>query len=200
MTKIKLCGMKKEEHILWANEAGPEYIGFVFAPSRRQISFAKAAQLKRILNPSVQAVGVFVDADIDDIVFLAENKTIDCIQLHGTEDADYIHSLKQKCKLPIIKAIGNPTEQSLKEAEQLEVEYLLLDASKGGSGKTFDWAIAKTCKKPFFLAGGLNPQNLQEAIETAHPYAVDLSSGLEIAGEKQRSLMLESVSIAHNAG
>ncbi len=154
MTKIKLCGMKKEEHILWANEAGPEYIGFVFAPSRRQISFAKAAQLKRILNPSVQAVGVFVDADIDDIVFLAENKTIDCIQLHGTEDTDYIHSLKQKCKLPIIKAIGNPTEQSLKEAEQLEVEYLLLDASKGGSGKTFDWAIAKTCKKPFFLAGG----------------------------------------------
>ncbi len=197
MTRIKLCGLKEENHIHWANEAECDYIGFVFAPSRRQVSFEKAQGLRKLLSPSILPVGVFVDAPIEEILSLSNSEVISLIQLHGNEDESYIQELKRKCWLPIIKAIDATDKNALRLALGSSADYVLLDAKKGGSGVSFDWELTKSCTRPYFLAGGLNPANLKQAITRNHAFAVDLSSGLEEAGEKTRTLMLEATRIAH---
>ncbi|MGD9927657.1 MAG: phosphoribosylanthranilate isomerase [Sphaerochaeta sp.] len=194
MTKIKLCGMQREEHIEWANEAGCDYIGFVFAPSRRQISRAVAADLRKRVSSSISVVGVFVDESIEHIARIADEGTIDLIQLHGSEDEVYLQTLRSVCSLPIIKAVCNPHTTVV---ESSTADYFLLDGAKGGSGKVFDWRQASGYDKPIFLAGGLHAGNLEKAIRTVCPYAVDMSSGLEEHGEKQRHLMLQATAIAH---
>ncbi len=197
MTRIKLCGLKEEAHIHWANEAGCDYIGFVFAPSRRQVSFAKAKELSTLLLPSILAVGVFADAPIDDILALSRSRVISLVQLHGNEDESYIQELKKTCTLPIIKAIDATDKIALRLGMDCSADYLLLDAKRGGSGLSFDWDLTKDCSRPFFLAGGLHIGNLKEAITKTGAFAVDVSSGLEEAGEKARSLMLETTRVAH---
>ena len=194
MTKIKLCGMQREEHIEWANEAGCDYIGFVFAPSRRQISREVAADLRRRVNPAIAVVGVFVDEPVEHIIRIAEEGIIDLIQLHGREDEAYLRALRSVCSLPIIKAVCNPHTTLV---ESSTADYILLDGAKGGSGKMFDWRQASGYDKPIFLAGGLHAGNLENAIRTVCPYAVDMSSGLEERGEKQRHLMVQATAIAH---
>ncbi|MGB4407500.1 MAG: phosphoribosylanthranilate isomerase [Sphaerochaeta sp.] len=197
MTKIKLCGLKEERHILWANEARCDYIGFVFAPSRRQVSFEKAKELRMLLSPSILPVGVFVDAPIEEILSLCRSNIISLVQLHGSEEESYIQKLKKQCQLPIIKAIDATDRTALRLGLDSSADYVLLDAKKGGSGVSFDWELTKTCTRPFFLAGGLYPDNLKEAITKSKAYAVDLSSGLEEGGEKTRGRMLEATRIAH---
>jgi len=197
MTRIKLCGLTEENHILWANEAGCDYIGFVFAPSRRQVSFEKAKGLRKLLSSSILPVGVFADSPIEEILSLFRSNVISLVQLHGNEDESYILELKKYCPLPIIKAIDATNTISLRLALDSSADYLLLDAKKGGSGLSFDWDLAKICTRPYFLAGGLHPGNMKEAITKNRAYAVDLSSGLEEAGEKTRSLMLEATRVAH---
>ena len=194
MTKIKLCGMQREAHIEWANEAGCDYIGFVFAPSRRQISRTVATDLRKRVNAAIAVVGVFVDEPVERISRIAEEGIIDLIQLHGREDEAYIRTLRSVCSLPIIKAVCYPhtTESTFSTAD-----YILLDGAKGGSGKVFDWRQASSYDKPIFLAGGLHAGNLEKAIRTVCPYAVDMSSGLEERGEKQRHLMVQATAIAH---
>lgn len=194
MTKIKLCGMQREEHIEWANESGCDYIGFVFAPSRRQISREVAADLRRRVNPAIAVVGVFVDEPVEHIIRIAEEGIIDLIQLHGREDEAYLRALRSVCSLPIIKAVCNPHTTVV---ESSTADYILLDGAKGGSGKMFDWRQASGYDKPIFLAGGLHAGNLENAIRTVCPYAVDMSSGLEERGEKQRHLMVQATAIAH---
>ncbi len=197
MTKIKLCGLKEERHIRWANEARCDYIGFVFAPSRRQVSFEKAKELRMLLSPSILPVGVFVDAPIEEILSLCRASIISLVQLHGTEEESYIQELRKQCQLPIIKAIDATDKTALRLGLDSSADYVLLDAKKGGSGVSFDWELTKTCTRPFFLAGGLHPRNLEEAITKTRAYAVDLSSGLEEGGEKTRGRMLEATRIAH---
>ena len=194
MTKIKLCGMQNEAHIEWANEAGCDYIGFVFAPSRRQISREVAANLRTRVIPSVSVVGVFVDEPVMHIAHIVNEGIIDLIQLHGGEDEAYLLALRSLCQLPIIKAVCNPRNA---EKAFTSADYILLDGATGGSGKVFDWNQAHGYDKPLFLAGGLHAGNLEKAIKTVGPYAVDLSSGLEEHGEKQRHLMLQATAIAH---
>jgi len=197
MTKIKLCGLKEEKHIRWANEARCDYIGFVFAPSRRQVSFAKAKELRRLLSPTILPVGVFVDAPIGEILSLCRSNIISLVQLHGNEEESYIQELREHCQLPIIRAVDATDNTALRLGLDSSADFLLLDAKKGGSGESFDWELTKSCTRPFFLAGGLHPDNLKEAITKSKAYAVDLSSGLEEAGEKTRSRMLEATRIAH---
>ncbi len=186
--------MQREEHIEWANEAGCDYIGFVFAPSRRQISREVAADLRKRVNPAIAVVGVFVDEPVEHIIRIAEEGIIDLIQLHGRENEAYIWTLRSVCSLPIIKAVCNPHTTAV---ESSTADYFLLDGAKGGSGKVFDWRQASGYDKPIFLAGGLHAGNLEEAIRTVCPYAVDMSSGLEENGGKQRHLMVQATAIAH---
>ena len=181
MAKIKICGLKRLDDIEIVNKYKPDYIGFVFADSKRKVTSDLACKMKKNLDSSIKSVGVFVDEDIDVIIKLYDEGIIDIAQLHGLENEEYIKKLKQKSnyQLEIINAIEMSDEKDLKEYDNSLADYLLLDSGKG-SGKTFDWRlIRKDLKKEFFLAGGLNSKNISKAIEEFNPYAVDLSSGVE---------------------
>lgn len=197
MVKIKICGLKRMEDIKIVNKYNPDYIGFVFADTKRKVSHELAKQLKNKLNSNIISVGVFVDAPKEEILKLFNEKTIDIAQLHGLESEEYICDLKEKTNnnLKIIKAIEMSKDTNLLKYDSSKADYLLLDSGKG-SGKTFDWKlIRKDLKKEFFLAGGLNNKNITEAIDEFNPYAVDLSSSLEIDGFKNENKIKEIMEI-----
>ncbi|MBQ9247788.1 MAG: phosphoribosylanthranilate isomerase [Ruminococcus sp.] len=186
MTKIKLCGLSRPCDIDMANELKPDYIGFVFAKkSKRYVEPEKAAQLKALLDPEIRAVGVFVDEAPEIVADLLNSGIIDLAQLHGNEDEAYIKSLRQRTDQPIIKAFQIKTQTDIAEAERCSADHILLD-SGAGTGVLFDWSLLKNVKRPYFLAGGLSPGNAREAVRLLQPYAVDVSSGIETDGLKDR--------------
>lgn len=191
MSKIKICGVRRMEDILFVNEYRPDYIGFVFSKSKRQVTLEQAEGLKRVLHPEIQSAGVFVNEPIPFIVQLSDRHIIDLIQLHGDEDADYLAALKKSTSCPIIKAIRVQSREQVLKAQELPCDYLLLDTfsagSYGGTGSTFDWGIIpKGLTKPFLLAGGLSCENIAQAARTVRPYALDVSSGAETNGVKDK--------------
>lgn len=197
MVKIKICGLKRLEDIEIANRYMPDYIGFVFAESKRQVTHDLARKLKANLNPNIKAVGVFVDADADEILELYRDEIIDMVQLHGSESEEFILNLKEKTnhELKVIKAIEMYDGIDITEYDDSKADYLLFDSGKG-SGKTFDWnLIRKDLKKEFFIAGGLTSQNIKEAIMEFNPYAVDLSSSLEVNGFKDENKIREIMEV-----
>ncbi len=191
MVKLKICGLRRLEDIETVNKYRPEYIGFVFAKSKRRVSLDEAKILKNKLHPDIKAVGVFVNESIANICRCVEEGVIDCIQLHGDEDNTYIAQLKRETNVPIIKALRVESQEELiNELETLEwapIDYYLFDTytagAYGGSGESFEWnklksLVGRQIQKPYFLAGGIGSDNLREAI--AHkPYAIDMSSKLE---------------------
>ena len=194
MTKIKFCGLTRSEDIEVANELMPDYIGFLFVEkSRRRVSIEKAAALKNILNPKILPVGVFVNADIKFIAEIAQREIIDAIQLHGNEDEIYIAALRKLTKKIIIKALKVTNADDLTRAENSTAEYVLLDGG-AGDGKTFDWRLLKNFYREYFLAGGLNVKNVRDAIKILNPYAVDVSSGIETGGIKDKNKMRDFIS------
>ena len=193
MPKIKICGIRRFEDIKIVNNYLPDYIGFVFAKSKRQITYDEAILLKKNLNKNIESVGVFVNADKNEVLNLFNNNIINIAQLHGGESEDYILDLKDIThnKLKIIKAIEISENIDLDEYNNSDADFLLLDSGKG-SGKTFDWDLIKTeLKKDFFIAGGLNKSNICEAIEKFNPYGVDLSSAVESNGFKDEKKIRE---------
>ncbi|MBO5151211.1 MAG: phosphoribosylanthranilate isomerase [Methanobrevibacter sp.] len=197
MVKIKICGLKRLEDIEIANRYRPDYIGFVFAQSKRQVTHDLARRLKDNLDPDITAVGVFVDSTAEEILELYDDGTIDMVQLHGSESEEFILNLKEKtnCKLKIIKAIEMYDGIDITEYDDSKADYLLFDSGRG-SGKTFDWnLIRKNLKKDFFIAGGLTSQNINEAIDQFNPYAVDLSSSLEVNGFKDENKIREIMEV-----
>ncbi len=191
MIKVKICGLKRLEDIEIINEYQPEYIGFVFAHTKRYVEKETARKLRNALNPEIQAVGVFVNEDISVIEELCREQIIQLVQLHGDEDLSYIEQLRKCVKQPIIKAVRVRNREQLLEAEKLPVEYLLLDTYVkgiyGGSGQEFDKTLIPELKKPYFLAGGLNDGNVRKNIEDCEPYGVDVSSAVETDGVKDRA-------------
>ena len=197
MVKIKICGLKRLEDIEIVNRYEPDYIGFVFAKSKRQVTHDLARRLKANLNSNITAVGVFVDSTEDEILKLYADGTIDMVQLHGDESEEFILNLKEKTnyKLKIINAIEMHDGIDITEYDNSKADYLLFDSGKG-SGKTFDWNLmGKNLKKEFFIAGGLTSQNINEAIEQFNPYAVDLSSSLEVNGFKDENKIREIMEV-----
>ena len=189
MTKIKLCGLSGIEEIEAANELKPEYIGFVFAPkSRRYVTPEKAAELKKQLSGEIQAAGVFVNEAVEKIAELLNDNIIDIAQLHGDEDEAYIRRLRQLTGKPIIKAFQVKSEKEIADAGQCSVDYILLD-SGAGTGTVFDWNILKKIDRPYFLAGGLSAGNVGKAVRELHPFAVDVSSGIETDRRKDKEKM-----------
>jgi phosphoribosylanthranilate isomerase len=194
MTKIKLCGLSRPCDIGAANELKPDYIGFVFAPkSKRYVTPEKAMGLKQMLLPEIQSVGVFVNEKPETVVKLLQDGTIDIAQLHGAEDEEYIIQLRQLTDKPIIKAFRIETASDIEKALQSTADYLLLD-SGAGTGTVFDWKLIQNIKRPYFLAGGLDADNAAEAVNTLRPYALDVSSGIETSGLKDKSKMAAFVS------
>lgn len=207
MQKIKLCGMMKPCDIEYANRVKPDFVGFIFANTRRKISAAQAKQFREALDAEIPAVGVFVNEDISVIASLVQDRCIDMIQLHGEEDADYIRRLREVCDVPVIKAVKVQTVEQIWQAAALPVDYLLLDTYRkgvlGGTGEVFDWELLREAKaaagdtaegelfgKPYFLAGGLHAGNLREAAALGS-YGLDISSGIETDGSKNFTKMVE---------
>lgn len=183
MSKIKICGLSRKCDIDYVNELMPDYIGFVFAKSRRQIDRRKAEKLREMLNENIQTVGVFVNEDINKVAYMANNSIIDIIQLHGSEDETYVKSLRYKTDAKIIKAFKINSYEDIKMANESDAEYILLDNGNGGTGESFDWGYVDNIDRPYFLAGGINESNLVAALRL-QPYAIDLSSGIETDGFK----------------
>lgn len=189
MTKIKLCGLTRPCDIEYVNELLPEYIGFVFAPkSRRYISPEKAEVLREHLDDRITPVGVFVDENIEVIADLIKRKIIDAVQLHGNESEQYITDLRRVIDCAVIKAFRIESEADIASANQSSADYVLLD-SGGGTGKVFDHSLLKDIARPYFLAGGLTPENVETAIKQLAPFAVDASSSLETDGFKDKIKM-----------
>lgn len=189
MTKIKFCGLTGDCDIEAANELRPEYIGFVFAPkSKRYVTPERAAELKRRLAAGIKAVGVFVNDTPCHVAELLETGIIDIAQLHGSEDEEYIGHLRQLTGKPIIRAFRIKTAEDIKATERCTADHVLLD-SGAGTGEVFDWKLIKNMKRPYFLAGGLSPDNVENAVEQLSPYAVDVSSGIETDGVKDKAKM-----------
>lgn len=193
MPKIKICGLRRLKDIEIVNRYKPDYIGFVFADSKRQVSHELASQMKDNLDDNIISVGVFVDAEPDEILALFNSGIIEIAQLHGDESEDYINNLKEKTnnELKIINAVEMSHDTDLLMHDKSRADYLLLDSGKG-SGKTFDWQlIRKDLTKKFFLAGGIDINNVRQAVDQFNPYAIDLSSSLETDGYKDENKIKE---------
>lgn len=189
MTKIKLCGLTRPCDIEYVNELLPEYIGFVFEPkSRRYISPEKAEVLREHLDDRITPVGVFVDEKIEIIADLIKRKIIDIVQLHGNESEQYIEDLRRVIDCPVIKAFRIESEADIVSANNSSADYVLLD-SGGGTGKVFDHSLLKDIARPYFLAGGLTPENVETAVKQLKSFAVDVSSSLETDGFKDKIKM-----------
>ena len=189
MTKIKLCGLSRQCDIEWANELKPDYIGFVFwSKSKRNVSPEKANELKALLSPDIKAVGVFVNEPVQNVAKLLNNNIIDIAQLHGSEDEEYISKLRTLTNKPIIKAFLLKSKDDAQKAEKSTADHILLDSGMG-TGKGFDRSLLKNISHPYFLAGGLYPENVADAIETLSPFAVDVSSGIETDNFKDKNKM-----------
>jgi phosphoribosylanthranilate isomerase len=226
---IKICGLTRPSDIDMVNVGKPEYIGFVFAKSRRMVTPLQATGLRKRLIPGIIPVGVFVDEPIEKVLALVRDDVIQMVQLHGKEDEEYIKRLKERTDRPIIKAISVRRVGDIQERASTIADYLLLDSPGGGTGSTFDWSLIpdiiqdKKGVKPYFLAGGLNVDNIRTAISQtrvldadsvnsaisrtsvlhadcirttislAGTFAVDVSSGVETDGFKDSKKINEFI-------
>lgn len=198
-TKIKICGLKRPEDITYVNEAKPDYCGFIieFPKSSRNVTGDQVRILIAELDKNIIPVGVFVNAAPERVEELLLDGSIRIAQLHGQEDDDYIRRIQKNTGSQVIKAFSVKAAQDIELALKSPADYILLDQGGGGTGQTFDWSLIPEIKRPFFLAGGLGADNLEQAVDTIRPYAVDLSSSVETDGVKDRSKILEAVSLVH---
>ncbi|HCD10549.1 MAG TPA: N-(5'-phosphoribosyl)anthranilate isomerase [Thermoanaerobacter sp.] len=187
MVKVKICGLRRKEDIEYANELKPDYVGFVFAKSKRQIEVEQALDLISLLDKEIKTVGVFVNEPVENALKIAQTLNLDVLQFHGDETQDYIDNFKN---FTVWKAIRIKDKEDLEKTKQFKVNSFVFDTltknEYGGTGKTFNWEVLKEMELnvPIILAGGLNENNVEEAIKIVDPYAVDVSSGVETEGYK----------------
>ncbi len=201
MIKIKICGITNKEDALWAVNLKVDALGFIFADSPRRVEPEIVQKIIELLPPFISSVGVFVNQDRKKVEEIAESCGLTTLQFHGEESSSYCEGFKQK----ILKALRIENKDILEKAIQYKdkVDAYLLDtyspSKYGGTGKTFDWRIAKEIKKfglPIILSGGLNPKNIREAISEVEPYGVDASSGIEERpGKKNMEKLINFVRI-----
>ena len=179
MTKVKICGLSTPEAVTTAVEEGADYIGFVFAQSKRQVSLEQAHGLAKGVTGQTKIVGVFVSPSLEELEEAIDQVPLDIVQIHGTFD----EALIPKISVPVIRAIQISDSESQVKSQ---ADYLLFDAPIAGSGQTFDWQLLddKQIEQDYFIAGGLTVDNVAEAKETFQPYALDVSSGVETDGHK----------------
>ncbi|WP_411677456.1 phosphoribosylanthranilate isomerase [Caproicibacter sp.] len=191
--KIKFCGIRRPEDVAYMNEFRPDYVGFVFAGAKRRVTPEKAAALAGLLDAGIRKVGVFVDEPPENIARTAKLAGLDVVQLHGSETAQGIERLRDLLpEAEIWKAVRVENSGSIPHAQRLGADMLLLDSfsvtEQGGTGKTADLNLIRKANlsSPFFLAGGLNSGNIGPIVREFSPYGVDVSSGIETGGVKDR--------------
>ena len=188
--KVKMCGISKMETIPAIVEAKPDYMGFVFAPSKRQVTVEQAKTLVDELHKQyeIKTVGVFVNETIENLLKIAEEVKLDVIQLHGDEDESFIQSLKECTNVEVWKAVQVRSAADADKWIDSSADMLLFDAyhkdERGGMGEVFDWSSLDEFERPFMLAGGIDSTNVARAIRTVRPYGIDISSGIETEGVK----------------
>ena len=196
MIKVKICGLRRSIDIDYVNELKPDYVGFVFAESIRKVSLREAKELVKHLNKDIKIVGVFVNEDKDKVKAIAAAVGLDILQFHGCEDNEYISDFKG---YEIWKSVRVKSQEDLKDIFKYTVDGVLLDSKiegvVGGSGMSFDWTVTDSLEliNKQILAGGLSIENVQRAIEIVKPYAVDVSSGVEINGFKDYNKIKEFI-------
>lgn len=192
-TELKICGLKRLEDIIAVNRHGADYAGFVFfEKSKRYVDPYKANELISLLRADIKPVGVFMDEPLDNVVRIARITGVELVQLHGHESEEYVEYIKRTLDRPVIKAYKASEDGALEKAANSNADYVMID-SGAGSGKKFDWSILKDFKRDYFLAGGLDPESVGEAIRMLEPFAVDVSSGVETDGIKDEKKIAEFI-------
>ena len=218
--KVKMCGISKVETIPAVVEAKPDYMGLVFAPSKRQVTVDQAKILVEELhrgyakkygsdtehdkNDTIKTVGVFVNETVDNLITIANEANLDAVQLHGDEDETFIQSLKERTNVEVWKAIQIRTAADTEKWIDSSAEMLLFDAyhkdERGGTGEVFDWSSLDAFERPFMLAGGIDSTNVARAIRTVRPYGIDISSGIETNGMKDDKKITAFTKIVKSIG
>ena len=211
--KVKMCGISKVETIPAVVEAKPDYMGLVFAPSKRQVTVEQAKKLVEALHnqckeqnntASIKTVGVFVNETLDNLVTIANKANLDAVQLHGDEDEAFIQSLKERTNVEVWKAIQIRTAADTEKWIDSSADMLLFDAyhkdERGGTGEVFDWSSLDAFERPFMLAGGIDSTNVARAIRTVRPYGIDISSGIETNGVKDDEKITAFTKIVNSIG
>ncbi len=204
--KIKFCGIRRLEDVTAINMLQPDYMGMILSSGfRRSVPLYTAKQLIQQKSTTIQAVGVFVNETMETILHAAEQLHLDVIQLHGAETPEQVQQLQQITKLPIWKALRIGTAEELETAANFPADCLVLEGNTGtavgGTGICADWNLfaKRQWQRPFFLAGGLTPENLKQAIAVVQPYGVDFSSGIEENGSKSPEKMKQIITIIRGA-
>lgn len=203
--KIKICGIRREEDVMFLNESLPDFAGFVFADTRRKVTREQALRLRKLLDRRVEVFGVFVNAPAGEVCGCVQNGSIDAVQLHGDETEEYIQEIRRHVSVPIIKAVRVRETSDILAADQLSCDYLLLDTYSavqyGGTGQVFAWdVIPEKLIHPYFLAGGLHEGNIREAMKCPCCYGLDVSGGVETGGIKDREKINKIVKIVRSGG
>ena len=199
-TELKICGLSRLEDIIAVNRHGADYAGFIFfQKSKRYVDPYKANELIELLRTDIKPVGVFMDEPIDNVVRIARISGVEMVQLHGHESEEYVEYIKRTLDRPVIKAYKAGEEGALESAANSSADYVMID-SGAGSGQKFDWSILKNFKRDYFLAGGLDPESVGEAIRLLEPYAVDVSSGVETDGIKDEKKIAEFIKAVKYGG
>lgn len=203
MTKVKICGLKSLADVELVNKYLPEYAGFVFANTKRFVTDGQAFCMKQALDKRIQAVGVFVNEPQEHIISLCQRDMIDAVQLHGDETNDYIEELREQIRKPVIRAVRVQNLEQVKKELQQKADFMLFDTYRkgvyGGSGERFSLFVLKESLKyeknvkPFFVAGGLTPENIKEVLDDVACYCVDVSSGVETDGSKDEKKVREFI-------
>lgn len=213
-TKIKICGLKRPEDVAIVNRLRPDYAGFVFAGTKRKITGETAAALRAALLPEILSVGVFVNEPMENIAALCREGILDMVQLHGDETEEYIAKVRELTGKPMIRAVRVRFLEDILAQADTQADYLLFDTyhagEYGGNGECFSWDALEQAKRQleksgkrlpaFFLAGGLNAKNAPEAVRRVHPYALDVSSGVETDGYKDENKVREFMDALRCAG
>ena len=218
--KVKMCGISKVETIPAVVEAKPDYMGLVFAPSKRQVTVDQAKTLVEELhrgyakkygsdtehdkNDTIKTVGVFVNETVDNLVTIANEANLDAVQLHGDEDEAFIQSLKERTNVEVWKAVQIRSAADAEAWIDSSADMLLFDAyhkdERGGTGEVFDWSSLDAFERPFMLAGGIDSTNVARAIRTVRPYGIDISSGIETNGMKDDKKITAFTKIVKSIG
>ncbi len=187
MTLVKICGLRRTEDVLAVNRVKPDFAGMILADGfRRTVDRKTAEQLKAMLLPDIRLTGVFFNDEEEKILSYLNDGVIDIAQLHGQESDAMVKSIKEKTGKPVWKVFQMTQDTDCEQIEASSADLVLLDAGTG-CGRTFDWSLVKKIRRPFILAGGLTPENVEAAVEQTHPYAVDTSSGVETDGWKDEN-------------
>ena len=199
-TEIKICGLTRIEDIIAVNRYGADYAGFVFCKkSKRYIDSYKAGELIDLLRSDITTVGVFLDEPLDNVISAARISGVQMIQLHGHESDEYVEYVRRTLERPVIKAFKADEEGALERALKSNADYVMID-SGAGCGKKFDWNILKGFNRDYFLAGGLDPESVGEAVNMLEPFAVDVSTGVETDGVKDEAKIEKFIKAVKHGG